>query len=442
MHVCSYFSFPAHAKACAFLLWPLLTVTTAHAIHPAPYDFNEKDFAVEVISYEPGDGVGTDSITLQPFTNALTALGRPTVDTTGNGFDIDPDWTIPVVPVWPAYRATELVTIGQGGHLILKFGRRVYDDPRNPFGRDFIIFGNVLQTAAATDQAQTWVHDPEEVILTGNVHAEPGLVAVSQDGTNWITFTDGPFADTFAPTLGRIYDPDDPVEMTGWTNEWWGVPTNPTWPLDPAVASTNLAGRSLVEVAQIYGHSAGGTSFDLGELDLPVDPDAGWKWIQYVRIKPIPGHGTPEIDAVSIVSPASDYQRWHLEQFTWEERMDPAIGGDHGLGNGHGIANVLAFALGRDRIQAGDPRSPLMHMTRVPEEDALRIQFTRRTDGDPVHVVLESSQDLADAGSWSTNSVAGEVSTSNGNDTETVELIVPLSDTADLGAYRLRGIWP
>ena len=439
MHVCSLFSFIAHAKACALLLCLCIGGTTAWAIHPEPYDPDPLDFAVEVISYDSGTGVGSDWITGESFTNALNALGRPTVDTTAHGSGVDPDWILPVVPVWPAYRATELVTIGQGGHLILRFGRPVFDHPHNPFGRDFIIFGNALQTTAPT--SGLWIEDPASASLIGNVFEEPGIVSVSQDGTNWFTFTNGPFADTFAPTLGRIYDPDDPAEIGDW-NEWWSAPTNPTWPLDPALVATNLAGRSLVEVAQIYGHSAGGTSFDLGELDLPIDPATGWKWIRYIKIEPQEGAGiTPEIDAVAIVSPASDYQRWHLEQFSWEERLDSAIGGDLGFGTGHGMPNVLAYALGRDRIQEGDPSPPAMNLLHASDEHALRIQFTRRTNDSPVQVVLESTHDLGDAEGWSTNNVIGEITAwPHEPGTETVELKVPLHESSDFDAYRLRGV--
>jgi hypothetical protein len=62
-----------------------------------------------------------------------------------------------------------------------------------------------------------------------------------------------------------------------------------------------------------YGESAGGTAFDLQQLDpcdfnaLATDPDTGRKWIQYVWIEPKQDYST-EIDAVSDVACCGDYK--------------------------------------------------------------------------------------------------------------------------------------
>ena len=251
------------------------------------------DYASKVVEYVPGEGIGVDFIDGQPFNNPETALGPPTVDTTGDGFNIPLDESVPLVAVNSAFRSFEMVSIGIGGHLTLTFDHPVQDDPCNPYGIDFIIFGNSFHISGG---GQPWANgDPNDTVVSGALFAEPALVSVSQDGMSWFTFFDGPFADDFAPTLGRIYDPENYDPELGKWNEWWGQPTDPTQPLDPDLVPANLGGLSVADAAEYYDGSAGGTGFDLAALGLD--------WIQYVRIEPN-GSGIPEIDAVADVAPA------------------------------------------------------------------------------------------------------------------------------------------
>jgi hypothetical protein len=288
-------------KRAAILLTVLLSCDIA-----AAYECDANDFATEVISYKAGTGAGY-------YTLSGTALGRCGVDTDYLGS------LRPVVPVYPQWLPTKLVTIGVGGHLTLKFNHRIADDENNPYGFDFIIFSNPMMVL---DGLNNWEYgDPEAAILeTGQVNPEYGLVSVSQDGLEWFTFEDGPYADTFAPTLGRIYDPNDPNgSYAGWDNYWWGEVTDPTLPLDPNVRGEDFAGKSLAELCFAYGKSAGGTAFDLQSLSpddyasLDIDPQTGRKWIQYIMIEcnsTNPSAGVlPEIDAVSDVSCCGDYKR-------------------------------------------------------------------------------------------------------------------------------------
>ena len=75
--------------------------------------------------------------------------------------------------------------------------------------------------------------------------------------------TGWPFADAFAPTLGRLYDParPDPVLFAGtsYTNRYWGRPAHATIPVDPKVSGKDFKGRTLAEYATLYNGSAGGT---------------------------------------------------------------------------------------------------------------------------------------------------------------------------------------
>lgn len=260
------------------------------------YDYDPNDFAAEVVEYAQGTEIGRDWLTGKEFNEPNNALGRPTIDTTGDGISLNQNDPFPVLPVYPAFRSFELVTIGNGGHLTVKFNHHVANDANNPYGVDFIIFGNAFHGSG-----YWWFDNPADTIVF-DFTSEPGIVSVSQDGEIWHTFTEGPFADDFAATLGRIYDPNDPNTSIGAWNHWWGRPTNPTLPLDPSLTPQSFDGLSIAQVCEVYGDSAGGTGFDIGLLGLD--------WVQYVRIENDP-FGTTEIDAVADVSCCGDYRHPH-----------------------------------------------------------------------------------------------------------------------------------
>ncbi len=305
----------------------LLAVPTA-----AEYAYDPDDFAVEVIDYHAGNS-GHVNDYLEPtqdYKDPAVTLGRPTVDTTGDDDAISMDDPAPVNPVYGPARHFEVCTVGYDAHreglqsvydgtgyLELRFGRKVFDNPLNPFGSDLIVFGNAfLETAGGPwDNA-----DPADADVLAALSSEPGGVLVSQDGENWFRLPDpgpsGRGADDFAPTLGRVYDPTDPdggIDTEYWTNHWWGHPTNPTLPLDPALEPSHWQGGSVADVATAYRGSAGGTALDLGDLassdyaQLDVDPATGMAWIEYVRIEdPKDADGryvgtSTEVDAVADV---------------------------------------------------------------------------------------------------------------------------------------------
>ncbi|MFH1882915.1 MAG: dockerin type I domain-containing protein [Planctomycetota bacterium] len=245
------------------------------------------DFAVEVIEYVEGSGVGSDWLSGEPFNDPNSALGRPTLETSGDGFFIPVDESVPVVPVYPPFRTFELVTIGNDGQLTVKFSHPVANDENNPYGIDFIIYGNAYQIIGG---GQGWTNgNPEETIVSGSVAAEPGIVSVSQDGENWYYFSSGPYADSFAPTAS--YEWDD-------VNDVWADELDPTRPVDP---NLSVAGMTVAQMITAYDGSAGGTGFDIGVLGL--------EWIQYVRIQDDPNsNATTEIDAIADVSCCGDYK--------------------------------------------------------------------------------------------------------------------------------------
>ncbi|MCP4589506.1 MAG: hypothetical protein GY842_02050 [bacterium] len=271
----------------------------------ADYEYDAHDFVVTVVEYVEGTGIPLEVISVLPFNDPSTAVGRPTIDTTGDNWSIPLDEIVPVVPVGPAFRLFELVSVGHDGHLILMFDHPVANDLRNPYGIDFIVFGNAMRNLSGGEHWTNGDPDSTSVDDSGGL-TEPGTVSVSQDGETWYTFnTNGAYADTFAPTLGRVYDPDDPDTSIGEWNEWWGHATDPTLPLDPALEWADFHWMTVTEIAQMYGESAGGTGFDLEWLHVP-----GLDSIQYVRIDGPSAGGTPEVDAVSDVYPClGDFDR-------------------------------------------------------------------------------------------------------------------------------------
>ncbi len=282
------------------------------------YKYDPNDFAMEVVDYVEGTDMDVDYIDGNDFNNPNNALGRPTIDTTGDGWYITPwDQNVPVVSVYAPFRAYEMVSVGLGGRLILKFNHNVSDDENNPHGIDFIIFGNALQEIGGEDP---WLNgDPNNFTIDSNdVIEDDGWVWVSQTGdinepNDWYKFPANHFADRWAPTFGRIYDPCNPDTNIGTWNLWWGEPTNPLIPLAPNLTPDDFMGETVAYMSQVYGKSAGGSGFDLQWLDandyndLAVDPNTGRKWIRYIRIED-DGYYVPEVDAVSDVACCGDYK--------------------------------------------------------------------------------------------------------------------------------------
>jgi len=253
-------------------------------------DYDANDFAWEVIGYVEGTGVGYDRLVpSEKFNHPETALGRPTQQTTGDGFYIPPGQSCPVVPVYPAFRYYEVVSIGSGGSITLKFNHPVTDDRNNLYGIDFIIFGNAYYILGNN---QYWTNgNPENVTVSSTFNDEPGIVSVSKDGNDWRYFP-SPRADCFAPTAGYKWDG---------VNDVWAQELDPTKPVDPNLAAGNFYGSTVAQIINAYNGSAGGTGFDLA--------DVGLDWIMYVRIEDDPNTGyVTEVDAVADVSACGDYK--------------------------------------------------------------------------------------------------------------------------------------
>lgn len=271
-------------------------------------------------------------------------LGRPT-DT---AYDEWAGGTFVVSPACPAFGEGTVLTLEDldgGAYVTIAFDHDVVDDPANPFGVDFIVFGNAgLPSDAGMFYNNT---DPASAKCVTSQYSfdDPGVVEVSQDGITWRKCNG--YADTSAmPTLARVYAPANPDTSVYEGNAFWGEPTNPCFPVDPAITMEDCLGLTFAEICRRYNGSAGGRGFDISALDLPVNAK-GRKWFRYVRIASaelenedgdtLPS--TPEVDAVADVAPVSGYRNWVLDNFTWDKAWqtnltDAAAIAQNGLPNG------------------------------------------------------------------------------------------------------------
>ena len=220
-------------------------------------------FATQVVRYTPGSNVPAS------YDNPLTSLGEPSRSTGDGPFDGD-------VTVFNApYTADQVVSIGAGGELVLRFDHAVTDDPANLYGIDLLIYGNAFLGLSF-----------ETFLADGTVFGEPARVAVSQDGSVWIDAA-GLFADTMPPTLA-YQNPPGPFSSGG------TIPTSFTRPVDPTLDASDFTGLDTAQIAALYDGGAGGLGIDLGALGLP--------WIEYVRIwQPAGDAYASEIDAIADV---------------------------------------------------------------------------------------------------------------------------------------------
>lgn len=239
--------------ATSTLCMALAVATVSRAVDP---------WADAVVEYDPGSATS--------FTDASTALGMPTRFTSPAS-----PYGGPVTPFNSPFGMDELVTIGEGGSLTVRFDEPVTDDPDNPFGIDLLIFGNSF-LGLSTFPA-------DETTTASGAFSEGGAVWVSADGIDFVEII-GVEADGQFPTLGYT-DISTPFPSSA------AVPTDFTRPVDP---SADLVGLTTSEIVARYDRSGGGVGIDLGAVGLSA--------ISYVRITNPEGSGvSPEIDAFADV---------------------------------------------------------------------------------------------------------------------------------------------
>lgn len=221
-------------------------------------------YADTLISYDPGSGAAGG------YTNPLVALGSPE-RYTGEG--IFPGVVSPFNPPWGT---DEIVSIGAGGHLTVRFAAPILNDPNNPWGIDFIIFSN-------TGFIDT---DFPHGIVGGLFGNDGGIIEVSANGVDWFTIT-GVDANGLYPTLG--YLDSGPFDTEPGT-----ILSDFTRPVNPAYTMNDFLGKSHAEVVAMYDGSGGGTPVDIASTGLA--------FIHYIRISnPIGAAASVEIDGFARV---------------------------------------------------------------------------------------------------------------------------------------------
>lgn len=228
-------------------------------------------WATEVASYV--QGLSPNPSYLDP----TTALGSPE-RFTGEG-----SFPGVVSPFNPAFGDNEIVSIGDGGSLTVRFDTPITDDPANPFGIDLIVFGNDGFFDADF---------PNGVVAPGGATFDPEHmeVEVSDDGVNFVPL--GTFSEGFFPTMG--YADSGAFDTTPGS-----VLTNFLKPVDPSLTKTDFAGLTTIGIAALYDGSGGGTGIDIAPSGLST--------VTHVRVlNPLGDNPRIEIDGFARVpSPAT-----------------------------------------------------------------------------------------------------------------------------------------
>ncbi|MGI6295107.1 MAG: hypothetical protein ACOX3G_03390 [Armatimonadota bacterium] len=223
---------------------------------------------------------------------------------------------------------------GTTASVAVGFSTPVIDDPRNPYGLDFIVFGNAYFRLSMTENLPLYA-DP-------NFRwQEPAFVEISQDGEQWYLIRPNILPNDLIPAPGS--NPYVPSSDTGFssTKLYGYADCTPTIEL-PTAGSKNpfsWVTRSAEELYTVPDRpsvpsgfnterfdyvSGGGDAFDIADAVLQSAPGvpaidsygneikANISWFKYVRLTDavsgdyFPGLGeiSAEIDAVAACRPA------------------------------------------------------------------------------------------------------------------------------------------
>ena len=227
------------------------------------------NFADRVVSYDPGVGFAAG------YTNPAAALGAPA--------KINP-YGEPTDPFDPPYGTAQIVSLGEGGSLTIKFDDDVENKKKNPFGVDFIIFGNtgfiITNDYDLVNYNYVGVPATDGSLFANNTGET--RVSVSRDGKRFYVLDPAPLADGIFPTDGA---------------------GDPRVPVNPALTAADFAGATLDGIRAFYAGSAGGTGYDIATAHDAKGKRVQFSSIKYVRIEVLSGKA--EIDALCAVKRAT-----------------------------------------------------------------------------------------------------------------------------------------
>jgi hypothetical protein len=225
-------------------------------------------FADAIVSYEPGVGYS------QGFTLPATALGEPSrVNTFGEATD----------PFNPPYSASQVVSIGEGGSLTVRFHTPILNHPNNLFGYDFLIFGNsgFIITNDFDLATFNWLGTPATDGSLFAANEGTTRVSVSRDG---IVFYE--LRAAIAPIVDRLFPTDASGDMHV--------------PVAPQVGPELMAGATMTDLRAAYAGSAGGAAYDISWAVDALGRPVNLPEINFVRVEVLTGKS--EVDAFSTVA--------------------------------------------------------------------------------------------------------------------------------------------
>jgi hypothetical protein len=238
------------------------------------------NFADSVLSYSPGTGFATEFGTGIGYTNAAAALGQPSAVTPGQ-------FGGPVDPFNPPYLKEQLLSLGAGGSLTVAFSNPILNSPSNPFGLDFIIFGNSGFVITNNNYSGGGITDGS---LFGP-NSGPARVSVSDDNVHYYVLNPAR-----TPTVGSLF----PTDGSG----------NFELPVNPSLANGDFAGQGLAGIRTLYAGSAGGAGFDLSWAQDANGQSVNLSEVRFVRIDEL--GGTVDIDALAAVGAVPEPSTWAL----------------------------------------------------------------------------------------------------------------------------------
>jgi hypothetical protein len=245
-------------RSCGLALASVLLVSSLPA---AP-------FADAVVDYVPGTGFASG------YTDPTRALGEPARVTPGL-------FGGPVDPFNPPYLTSQLVSLGAGGVLTVQFNSPILNRAANPFGLDFLIFGNAgfIITNAL---------DPDFNFL-GTPATDGSLFAHNNGATRVSVSADGLTFYALNPLLTPTVDGLFPTDGSGDFQR----------PVNPALGGGDFAGQTLAGIRALYAGSGGGAGYDLDWAQDGNGQSVALAQASFVRVEVLSGKS--EIDAFAVV---------------------------------------------------------------------------------------------------------------------------------------------
>lgn len=240
-----------------------VTLATFVAASLALPSIQAANHAAWVIDYQPGTGV-PDS-----YRASSAVIGAPSRETPG-------EFGGPVDPFSAPWKPEQLLSLGAGGSLTVRFLAPVFDLATNPFGLDFSIFASSAFVITNGDYTGGGITDGS---LFGD---NPGStrVSISADGLTFFTLdpSHAPLVDGLFPTDGQ-----GKFEI----------------PIDPGLTGNDFSGLTLDGIRAKYAGSAGGTGYDIAWARQSDGTSVQLDRIEFVRVDVLTGRA--DIDAFSAV---------------------------------------------------------------------------------------------------------------------------------------------